>query len=231
MGRHRKAGVAVVAAVVVGVGAVPVASAAPAADRGLAAIQAAAAAATTRREGSLQAALSQVTAGHCLSAAHRAKVQGILDADLGAMRGLSAKIAGDTDRATAHADFRSIFDGYRIYAVALPQAFLASAADCLTVDTLPHLSAAHAALAAALGGPLAAKDTPALDSELADMATRISAADAALTGAADGSLGVTPAAYDANHGALTSYGATIALGDSDAKYAAADAETIVAALK
>ncbi|TXN29687.1 hypothetical protein [Lacisediminihabitans profunda] len=204
---------------------------AAAAPARLSAIQASAAAKTSARIASLNSAIPRVTANRALSDAERSTILGTLNADLAAMKSLAAKIAADTDAATARTDYASIFTGYRVYAVALPQAHFAAAADALTDTVIPRLTAAESKLAAALAGKYASKSTPELQAKLADMTTQIAAATAAADGTAARALAVTPSDYNANHAVMAPIRASIASAHAAAKLARADAKSIMAALK
>ncbi|MCU1414499.1 MAG: hypothetical protein JWN80_1839, partial [Microbacteriaceae bacterium] len=100
--------------------------------RDLAAVQAAGAAATASRITALDAAIPKESSNKYLSAGDRSTILGTLNGDLGAMQSLQSKIAADTDLATAKTDVQSIFTGYRVYAVAIPQSLYAASADALT---------------------------------------------------------------------------------------------------
>ncbi len=197
----------------------------------LAAIQAAGAKATGDRITALNAAIPKVTANVALSAADKSTILGTLNNDLAAMHTEASTIAADTTADQASADYKSIFENYRVYAVALPQSAYAAAADDLTDTTLPKLTAAQKSLAALLAGPDAAKSTPALQAQLADMATKISSAQSSVNGVAASALAVTPAAYDANHSILVPIRQAETNALADAKAAGVDASDIVAALK
>lgn len=219
------------ALVTIGAGATSASAAPPAGGWTLAQVQQAGAAATARRISSLDTAIPKITNNEYLTAAHRAEILGVLNGDLAGMQSLSAKIAADTVLAQAIADYRSIFTEYRVYAVALPQAHYAAAADALTDDAIPHLTAAQAKLAALLAGPDKGKNTPELKAELADMLAKVNAAAAAINGVAAGALSVTPAQYDANHAVLQGYRDSVRAALADVASARADGAAIVAALR
>lgn len=197
----------------------------------LTAIQASAAAKTSARITALNAAIPKITADKALTDADRSAILATLNADLAAMKSLAAKIAADTDTATARTDYSSIFTGYRIYVVALPQAHFAAAADALTDTVIPRLTAAESKLAAALAGKRASKSTPELQAKLADMTTQISAVKAAADGTAAKALAVTPSDFNADHAVMAPIRAAIVSAHAAAKLARADAKAILAALK
>jgi hypothetical protein len=204
---------------------------APKAGRSLAAIQASAKVKTAARTNSLNAAIASVTAAPDITSADRSTILGVLNGDLGGMNAVEAKIAADTTVATAAADFASIFTSYRVYAVAIPQARCAAAADRMTGTTIPKLTTAESKLAAALSGPDAAKSTPALQADLSDMQAKIAAATSALNGVSASALAVTPAAFNANHSILAAARSSITSARAAVKAAAADGKTIRSALR
>ena len=114
-------------------------SPAPSGANRLAAIQTAGAKATSDRIAALNTAIPRTTANTALNAADKATILATLNADLSAMHSLATKIAADTTTEQASADYKSIFATYRVFAVALPQAAYAAAADDLTDTTLPKL--------------------------------------------------------------------------------------------
>ena len=199
--------------------------------RTLASIQAAAQTQTSKREASLHTVIGKITAAKGISSADRSTVLATLNTDLSAMSSLETKIAADTTVASAAADFKTIDTTYRVYAVAIRQAHLASATDRLTSMAIPRLTAAHAKLAAALAGRDAAKSTPALQADLTDMAAQITSAGNALSGVSAQALAVTPAEFNANKAVLTPIRASVKAAAADLKKALTDAKTIRAALK
>jgi hypothetical protein len=204
---------------------------APNAGKGLATIQANAKVKTTARIGSLNTAISKITAAPDISSSDRATILGTLHGDVAGMNTVEAKIAGDTTAATAAADYKTIFTTYRVYAVAIPQARLAAAADRMTGTAIPKATDAQTKLAAALAGPDASKSTPALQADLTDMSAQIAAASSALSGVAARSLAVTPSDYNSNHGALTSVRSAVKGAIADLKKATTDGKAVLGAIK
>ena len=196
----------------------------------LSAIQTAGAAATTRRIASIDTASARIAAGTKLGAAHAATITTTLSTDRAALVTLKAKIAADTTVATAIADYKSIFTGFRIYAVVLPQAHIAAGADRLTGTTVPRLQAAHDKLAAALAAH-PDKSTPALQADLVQMQNDIDATTTAATGLAEAALAVTPADFNANHAAMAPLRAQLKTAVADARKALADGKAIIQALR
>jgi len=203
------------------------AAATPSTDT-LAVIKAKAASATNKRLVALNAAIPTVTNDAHLTDAHRSAILTTLNADVAGMQQQEAKVAADTTVDTARADYDAIFTQYRVFAVALPQAHFAAAADRLTDDAIPRLNDAHTKLSADLAS--SGKSTPQLQADLADMVAKLAQAQQALIGVADSALAVTPAQYDANHAVLASDRAAVRTALADVRAAEADADAVAAAL-
>jgi hypothetical protein len=199
--------------------------------RDLAAVQAAGAAATAARITALNTAIPKVSSNTYLSSGDRSTILGTLNGDLGAMQSLQAKIAADTDLATAKTDVQSIFTGYRVYAVAIPQSLYAASADALTDSAIPALLTAQGALQAALAGPDKSKDTAAIDAQMADLAAQITTAQNESAGVSAAALAVTPSGFNANHSVLAGTRTSIKNAGAAAKAATADAKAVKAALQ
>jgi hypothetical protein len=197
----------------------------------LADIQKSASIKTTQRIGSLNTAIARVNSAKDITSADRTTILATLNADVAGMNTVEAKIAADTDAATAAKDYGTIFTTYRVYAVALPQARFAAAADRLTGAAIPRLTDAETKLAAALAGPDAGKSTPALQADLTDMQNQIAAATSGVNGVAAAALAVTPSDFNANHAVLDPERNSVKSAIADVKKAASDGKTILAAIK
>ncbi|MHC5795702.1 hypothetical protein ACVXZ4_06030 [Lacisediminihabitans sp. FW035] len=202
-----------------------------AAPRTLSSVQALGAAATTARITALDTAIPKVTSNVYLSSTDKDHILGTLNGDRSAMVTLGAKIAADTDLTVATSDYHSIFTGYRVFAVAIPQSFYAAAAAGLSDSAIPALQSAQKTLAAAIAGPLASKDTPEIDATMADLATQISAAQQSIAGVSAFALSVTPEQFNANHEILSATRASVKAATAAAKKARADVASVKAALK
>jgi hypothetical protein len=206
-------------------------TATPIGHRTLVGIQNSASIKTTARIGALNTAIAKINAATDITAADRTTILGVLNADVAGMNTVEAKIEADTTVATAAADYTTIFTTYRVYAVAIPQARFAAAADRMTGSAIPKLSDAEAKLAAALAGPDASKSTPALQAELTDMQNQIAAATSGLNGVSAAALAVTPADYNANNSVLSPERNAVGAAIAAVKKAAADGQNILAAIQ
>jgi hypothetical protein len=195
------------------------------APRSLSDIQAKGAADTSKRIASLNAAIPKITAAKGITDAHRSTVLATLNADAAAMKSLATKIAADTTVASAAADVKSIFTQYRVYAVALPQARITAGADRLTGTAIPRLQKVAAALAPKVSG------NADLQAKLDDLNAQLKTATTDTDGLASAALAVTPAAYDANHDAMSGLRAKAKAAATAVKQASQDAQAIRQSLK
>jgi hypothetical protein len=174
----------------------------PAGDAALARIQAASQTQIDRRLAALNTTLAAIAGNTRLSSGDKATLTTILTDDVTGLTALRATIAADTTAAAARAHEATIFTGYRVYALALPQVRFASAADGITGAAIPALTDAQKTLAGLLAGADSGKNTPAVQARMADLATQLGIATSKTDGLAATVLGYTPAQYNANHALL-----------------------------
>ncbi len=210
----------------------PAASASPTHQgQNLAAIQQKAAADIARRLASLSVAINDVNNSTAISSGDKTTLLATLNGDVTGLTALGVTIAGDTTAQQALTDSKTIFTGFRVYALALPQVHFAAAADTITVTVLPKLTDAQSKLAALLAGVDSGKNTPAVQALMTDLGNQITAITGATTGLSSTVLAYTPAQYDANHALLSPARASLAISRNDIKTARSDIASVVAALK
>jgi hypothetical protein len=151
------------------------------------------------RLSSLHFAIGEVSNNSVITPADKTTLLGILNHDVSGLTALGPKIQADTTLAQGRTDYRTIFSGYRVYALALPQVLFATAADDITVTALPRLQDANTRLTALLSGKDKAKDTPTVQALMRDLAAQISVATGETNGLSNQVLSFTPAQWDANH--------------------------------
>jgi hypothetical protein len=192
-------------------------------------IQAAGAAAIAARESTLTTALNAVNANTQITSSDRATLVATLTSDQSGLTALGQTLAADTTVPQAAADYKTIFTGFRVYLLAVPQVHFAAAADTITVTILPALTDAQQELAAVLAAE-PSKDTPAVQAAMADLATRITDIGTLTDGLAPSVLADTPAQYDANHALLAAPRASLTTAQADAGRARADIVAVTKAL-
>jgi hypothetical protein len=200
-------------------------------QQNLAAIQKLAAAAIARRLAALGVASNAVTNSTAITAADKATLLTTLSNDVSGLTALGTTIAADTTAAKARSDYQTIFTAYRVFALALPQVRFAQAGDDLTTAVLPKLTDAQTKLAALLAGADAAKNTPAVQAAMTNLATQIGAIGTATSGLSASVLAYTPAQYDANHALLSPSRQSLATARGDVKTARGDIVLVMNALK
>jgi hypothetical protein len=201
----------------------------PTSGKSLTAIQTWAAADIARRLAALNVALTSVGANAYITAADRTTLQGIASGDVSGLTALGQTIAADTTASQAAKDAATIFTGFRVYALALPQVRYAEAADDMTGTVVPKLTAAQTSLEAAIAAD-PSKNTPAVQASMTDLASRISTVTSDTSTLSATVLAYTPAQYNANHALLANVRASLADARIDAKAARADIVSVTAAL-
>jgi hypothetical protein len=199
-------------------------------QQSLTAIQQRAAAAIARRLASLSVAINDVNNSSAISSGDKTTLLATLNGDVTGLTALGTTIAADTTAQQALTDSKTIFTGFRVYALALPQVHFAAAADTITVTVLPKLTDAQTKLAALLAGVDSGKNTPAVQAAMADLATQITAITGATNGLSATVLAYTPAQYDANHALLSPARASLAISRNDVHTARGDIATVTKAL-
>ena len=159
----------------------------------LSAIQQRGATLISDRLASLGTAITRVTAAKDATASDRTKILDTLNSDKSGLSSLAAKIQADTSVATARADVKSIFTTYRVYAVALPQSYVAIGADRIADTAVPRLQSAHDRL----------QGRGADKAQLAVMQNDIDTAAQDVKGLDAEALAVTPAAFNADHSVMS----------------------------
>jgi hypothetical protein len=199
--------------------------------KSLADIQAAAAAAISRRLSSLSVAINDVNNNTVITPGDKTTLLATLNGDVTGLTALGVTIAGDTTANQAASDYATVFTSYRVYALALPQVRFAAATDDITVAVLPKLTDAQSKLAALLAGADSGKNTPQVQAWMADLATQITAIGTETSGLSATVLAYTPAQYDANHALLSPARASLGISRNDIKTGRGDIANVVKALK
>ncbi|MHB8438326.1 MAG: hypothetical protein ACYDD4_04090 [Acidimicrobiales bacterium] len=194
-------------------------------------LKAKAASAISKRLTDLGKAVSAVNANSVISATDKSTLLATLNGDTSGLTALGTKIQGDSTRSDVVADYKTIFTGYRVYLLALPQVRFAAACDDITDKIVPRLTDAQNKLQSLLSGADSGKNTPSVQAAMADLATQIGNITSSISGLSGTVLAITPAQYDANHGVLSAPKSSLLAARSDVKTARSDVETVVAALK
>ncbi len=189
----------------------------------------------TRRITALTALNTRVQAMTKVTAQFQANLAASIQTQITNLTTLKAKIDADTDGATLKADVQSVTGSYRVYALILPQARIAAAAD---------REATIANMLAGLGSKLQARiqaaqtagaDITTIDAALVDMAAQIQTGQASAQAAVTATGTLTPDNGDktlmaANNAALGTGRADIKTAQTDLTAARKDVDTILKGL-
>ena len=162
----------------------------------------------------------------------QATLENIINGDIhgnGAVPGLTAlatTISNESDPVKFHAEVQSIFNDYRVYALALPQVRLVRAGDRLTTDTVPTLKNLDTDLNQAIAQEKAeGKDVQAAQAAVSDLEAQVAVIGQKTNGTSAALLALTPSEWNANHGAVTPYRDDLQAAGAAARQAAKDART------
>lgn len=149
---------------------------------------------------------------------------------------LKGKIDADTDLTTAQNDEKSILGSFRIYALVIPQGYIAAAVDrVMTISQM--MTAVGVKIQARITADQAAgKNVTALQASLTDYNTKIADAQVQATAAQNGIAGLVPDGGDktkleANTTALKAARGDIKTASADLKAARKDAGDIIKGLR
>jgi hypothetical protein len=184
----------------------------------LQAIQTAAKTAIANRESALSTVVSILDNTGYLGS-DQALLVGRAQTDESDLTALGNQIAGDTTVQQARTDAETIFTGYRVFALVVPVDHDVRAADAATNVAIPALQKAAAAFTA--------DNNPAIAAPLADMQSKIVAAQQALNGFTGQVEALTPAGWNTNHALLAPYKTSLAAARQDLGGARDDAKTIL----
>jgi hypothetical protein len=192
--------------------------------------------AITSRITALNALVTKTQALKNVSDSAKTNISSQAQANISGLTSLKAKIDADTDAATALGDEKTITASYRIYALVIPQGYIVASADRVATvgGMLNTLGAKFQTRITA--DQAAGKDVSALNTALADMTAKVSAAEAQAAAAQNSVASLTPDHGDktmlaSNTAALKAARADIKTATADLKAAREDAGTIVKGIK
>lgn len=187
------------------------------------------------RLNSLNDLVARINSMSRISAADKASLSAMIQAQIDALTNLKAKINADADPATIKADNESIAKAYRIFMLVEPKGRIIAAGDrALAIGasfaTLSTKLQANIATAASSG-----KDISALNASLADMNAKVSDSNAKANAAISLVTNLQPdngnaAVAASNKTAIENAKANIKTSNADLKAAHADAKSIVKTL-
>ena len=130
---------------------------------------------------------------------------------------LATTIRNETNPANFWSEFQSIYKDYRVFALALPQVHLVRVADRMTTNVVPDLTSIDTDLSQAIAKEaVEGKNVQAAQQQVANLETQIATIGQKTTGVSTGLLALTPAQWNANHGAVAPYWGDVQAADSAA---------------
>jgi hypothetical protein len=184
-----------------------------------------------RRLSTLNALSAKVSSATKLSAADRASLSSEISTEVDGLNGLKTKLDADTTVSDAKTDAQSIIDGYRVYALIVPKVSLVKTADDQQVAE-GKLSALSAKLQARItAAQTAGKNVTSLQTELASLNSKVSAAQAISSSIESAVVNLQPSDYNSNHSVLSGDRNQLKTAQSDIQGALSTATTIITNLK
>jgi hypothetical protein len=230
--RHPFRTAVAVLAVVTGAGTALAGSAnAATSTTGLSDIKSKAAVAISARLSSLSTAQTAINNNKWLTPTDKSSALQIVSNDTSGLTALGQKIQNDTTLTQAVADYKTMFTGYRVYLLALPQIRLAAASDDLSTGVVPKLTDAQTRLQNLLNGKYKDKNSATVQAAMADLAKQIQAITQETNGLSATVLAYTPQQYDSNTSILSPARTAISTARSDARVARQDIKTVREALR
>jgi predicted secreted protein len=179
---------------------------------------------------------SRIQALKNVSSTEKTSISNEVQTNISGLTSLKAKIDADTDVTTAQTDSKSIYGSFRIYALVIPQGYIAASAD--RVDTIVDMMTAISAKLQAriTADQTAGKNVTALQASLTDLNAKIADAKTQASTAQSGIASLTPdqgnkTQLDANIAALKASRANIKTATHDLTAARQDAKSIIQGLK
>lgn len=178
-----------------------------------------------RRLASLNGLTGEVSSSTKLSAADKTTLNNEITSDISELTTLKTTLAGETTVAAAKTDAQSIFSGYRVYALVLPQTHIVK-----TADNQQQIETQLSALASSISTKLTGSTDATLSSDLATMNTDIKNAQGLSSSVETDVIALTPSDYNSNKTVLSQYLADLKNAHADNLAAATEAKTILSSL-
>jgi DNA repair exonuclease SbcCD ATPase subunit len=180
---------------------------------------------------SLNTLLTRINNAKLLTADQKSQFVSQIQANISGLTQLKTKIDADTDITTMRADVKSIFTGYRIYAVANPKVRIQAASDTMTAAT-DKLSALADKLQTLISQAQSqGKDVSALNASLTDLRNKIADAKTQYQNAEGLVSPLTPASYPGSTQTIKQARTDIKAGQTDLKAGRTDINSIRQGIK
>lgn len=185
----------------------------------------------SRRLTSLNNLTAKINAATKLTASNKTALSSEVATEISGLTALKTKLDAETTIAGAKADAQQIYGDYRVYALILPKVHLIKLADDIQAADSKLTALAGKLQTRISAAQQAGKDVSALQTQLADMNSKISAAQNTASQVESSVINLQPSDYNSNHQVLSGDMTQIKSAHTNNQAAFADAKSIVAALK
>ena len=187
--------------------------------------------AIAKRLTALETASGRLAEARHVTDEHEGILSGILEDTTGSLTALDREIAADTEADALKAHCRAIFEDHRVFALVLPRTRLVVAADTAVAAAERLEGVADRIEDAIAKAEAAGQDVTQAKEDLAGMRSAIDSARTTAEGVPEGSLDLTPADWNADHGVLTPAREALRSARADLKAARELGRGIVASFK
>ena len=184
-----------------------------------------------RRLTTLNKLTDKVNAATKLTAADKATLSAEVSSTISGLASLKTELDSSTSLSATVGDAKSIYTEYRVYALVAPKIGLIKVADDQQVVEAKLSTLAQKLQTRITAAQQAGKNVTTLESELADMNAKISAAQAISANIESTVINLQPSDYNSNHTVLSGDNTQLQTAHADNVAAYADAKEIVSALK
>ena len=184
-----------------------------------------------RRLTSLSSLQSKINGATKLTANDKAYLSSEVNSEINGLTSLKTKLDGDTTLADARTDAKTIFTGYRVYALVVPKVSLIKTADDQQVVEDKLTALAQKLQTRLDAAKSSGKNTTALQAKLNDMRTQISNAHDISSAIEAKVLVLQPSDYNSDHALLSGDSAQLKAAHSNNVAARNDAKAIIDGLK
>lgn len=183
-----------------------------------------------RRLATLKTLDAKISSATKLTPADAATLSATVNTDITNLTSLETKLDADTTVSAAISDAQSIINSYRVYALVVPQINIIKAADDQQLAE-GKLSALSTKLSARItAAQQKGTNVTALLASLADLNSKVAAAQTISSSIESGVIGLVPSDYNSNHSVLSGDGSQLKTAQGYIKAAIADAQEIISQL-
>ncbi len=185
----------------------------------------------SRRLTTMSTLTAKIAAATKLTAADQATLSAEVGATTTGLTGLKTQLDAETTLAGARTDVTNIYSEYRVYALVAPKVNFIKVADDQQVVEAKLTALAQKLQTRIATDQKAGKDVTALQAQLADMNTNISAAKGVSGSIEAAVINLQPTDFNNDHSILSGYAAQLKSARANNQAAFTDAKAIVAGLK